>query len=149
MLTQARHCLRNPEHAAHDIMTRIAQIPQLRQPFHCRFDARLPTRFDYRLHFHWMWGVDNTKDVLARHKSEARKSRLEVVDSLPHVTLGRENERSDSIIRIFYPLSFTDLHQARNDLRICQAGVAENGTAGLKGLDDLVGGIAREREAGC
>lgn len=95
-----------------------------------------------------MWSVDNSEDVLARHEPEACKSRLEIVDGLPHITLGGKYERSDSVIRVFYLLSFTDLHQARDDLGVCQTGVAEDGTARLKGLDDLVGSIACEGKAG-
>lgn len=41
-----------------------------------------------------------------------------------------------------------DLEEAREDLRVCEAGVAEDGAAGLEGLDDLVGGVAGEGEAG-
>ena len=33
-------------------------------------------------------------------------------------------------------------------MRICQTGVAEDGATGLEGLDDLVGGITRERKTG-
>ena len=95
-----------------------------------------------------MWSVDDTEDVLARHKSEACKSRLEVIDSLPHVTLGGKYEGGDSVVRVFYLLGFTDLHQTSHDLGICQAGIAENGAARLEGLDDLVGGIACEGKAG-
>lgn len=42
---------------------------------------------------------------------------------------------------------FADLHQAFDDLGVGEAGVAQDGAAGLDGLDDLVGGVAGECEA--
>ena len=42
---------------------------------------------------------------------------------------------------------FADLHQALDDLGVGQAGVAEDGAAGLQGFDDLVGLVAGEGEA--
>lgn len=40
-----------------------------------------------------------------------------------------------------------DLQEALHDLRVGEAGVAQDGAAGLEGLDDLVGLVAREGEA--
>ena len=95
-----------------------------------------------------MGSVHNTENILTRHKSKARKSRLEVVNSLSHVALGRKNERSDPVVRVIYLFSFTYLHQASDDLRIGQAGVAKDGTPRLQGLDDFIRGIARKGKAG-
>lgn len=39
------------------------------------------------------------------------------------------------------------MEEPGEELRVCEAGVAEDGAAGLEGLDDFVGGVAGEGEA--
>ena len=126
VFAESRHRLRDPKHAAHDIMTRIPQIPKFRQSLHRLLNLRLPTRLDHRLDFHWVRRVDDAEDILARHEAEAGKRRLQVVDRLTHVAFSGENERSYSVIRVLHVLCFAHLHQSRNNLRICEAGVAED-----------------------
>ncbi len=95
-----------------------------------------------------MRGVDDAEDVFAGHEAEAGVSGLEVIDSLAHVAFGAEDEGGDAVVGVFDVLGLADLHEAADDLGVGEAGVAEDGAAGLDGFDDFVGGVAGEGEAG-
>ena len=95
-----------------------------------------------------MRGVDDAEDVFAGYEAEAGVGGLEVVDCLAHVAFGTEDEGGDAVVGRFDGLGLADLHQAADDLGVCEAGVTEDGAAGLDGFDDFVGGVAGEGEAG-
>ncbi len=129
-------------------MTRVPQTPKLVQRVQCRVDLALPARFDHRLHFDRVRTVDDAEDVVAAHEAEAGPGALQVVDGLAHVALGAEDEGRDAVLAVLDLFRLADLHQSFDDLGVGQAGVAEDGAARLEGLDDLVGLVAGEGEAG-
>ena len=95
-----------------------------------------------------MRGVDDAEDVFAGDEAEAGGGGLEIVDGLTHVAFGAEDEGGDAVVGILDIFGLADLEQAANDLGVGEAGVAEDGAAGLDGFDDFVGGVAGEGEAG-
>ena len=95
-----------------------------------------------------MWGVDDAEDVFAGDEAEARVRGLEIVDCLAHVAFGAEDEGGDAVVGIGDVLGLADLEKAADDLGVGEAGVAEDGAAGLDGFDDFVGCVAGEGEAG-
>jgi len=129
-------------------MTAIPQIPQLAHARDGLFDARAVARFDDRLHFDRVRTVDDAEDVFTAHEPEARGRALQVVDGLTHVALGAEHERREAIVCILDLFRLGNLQQAPHDLGVREAGVAQDGAAGLQGLDDFVGHVAGEGEAG-
>lgn len=145
---QPLHALRNPEHRANNIMTAIPQVPELAHARDGLFDARLVARFYHRLHFYRVRAIDDAEHVFAAHEPEARGRALQVVDRLAHVALGTKHERRDPIVRVFHLLGLGNLQQPPYDLGVREAGVAQDGAAGLQGLDDFVGHVAGEGEAG-
>ena len=147
MLAQSRRRLRDLEHGTHDIVAAVPQIPKLLQSFHRLVDLTLETRFDHRLDFDRVRGVDNTEDVFAGDEPEARSRGLQVVDCLPHIPLSAEDERRKAVVTVLYILRGRDGEEALGDLFVREARVAEDGAAGLEGLDDLVALIAGEGEA--
>ena len=149
MLTQSVHALGHAEHGADDIMARVPQIPQIIQRFQRGVDFAFPTRLDHRLHFDGVRRVHDAEDVVPAHEPEPGPRGLEVIDRLTHVALGAEDERGDAVFGVFDLFRTADLHEPVHDLGVGEASVAEDGAAGLEGLDDLVGGVAGEGEAGC
>ena len=109
---------------------------------------RFPARFHYGLHFNGVRGVDDAEDVLTRYETEACGGGLEVVDCLAHVTFGAEDESGDAVVGVLDGFGLADLQKAAYDLGVGEAGVAEDGAAGLDGFDDFIGGVAGEGEAG-
>ena len=105
-------------------------------------------RLDHRLHFNRMRAVHHLKYVIPIHEPESRVCALQVVDGLSHVTFGGEHQRRDAIFGEFDLLSLTYLLETLDNLTISEAGVAKDSTARLEGLDDFVGLIAGEGEAG-
>ena len=95
-----------------------------------------------------MRGVDDAEDVFAGDEAEARVRGLEIVDCLAHVAFGAEDEGGDAVVGIGDVLGLADLEKAADDLGVREAGVAEDGAAGLDGFDDFVGCVAGEGEAG-
>ena len=91
--------------------------------------------------------VHNAKDVVAAHEAEPGPRRLQVVDRLAHVALGAEDEGGEAVVGVLDVFGGDDLQEATDDLGVGEAGVAEDGAAGLEGLDDFVGGVAGEGEA--
>ncbi len=147
-LAQPVHALRDPKHRADDIMAAIPQLPQLAHAAHSLFDAALVARFDDRLHLDRMRAVDDTKHVLAAHEPEARGCALQVVNRLPHIPLGAKHQRRNPIVRKLNLLRLGNLQQTAHNLLVRQAGVAQDGAARLQGLDDFIGHVAGEGEAG-
>lgn len=45
-----------------------------------------------------MWLIADFEDVFTRNKPKSRMRRLQVVDSLAHVTLGRKNESRETVL---------------------------------------------------
>ena len=106
------------------------------------------TRLDHRLHFNRMRAVHHLKYVIPIHEPESRVCALQVVDGLSHVTFGGEHQRRDAVFGEFDLLGLAYLLEALDNLTISEAGVAKDSTARLEGLDDFVGLIAGEGEAG-
>lgn len=109
---------------------------------------RFPARFHDGLHFYGVGGVDDAEDVFAGYEAEASVRGLEVVDRLAHVAFGAEDESGDAVVGVFDVFGGADLQEAGDDLGVGEAGVAEDGAAGLDRFDDLIGGVAGEGEAG-
>ena len=105
-------------------------------------------RLDHRLDFNRMRAVHHLEYVIPIHEPESRVCALQVVDGLSHVTFGGEHQRRDAIFREFDLLGLADLLETLDNLTISEAGVAKDSTARLEGLDDFVGLIAGEGEAG-
>lgn len=66
---------------------------------------------------------------------------------LSHVSLGGEDDRLQPVVRHRQSLLGHHFLQPGQDLSVRQLGVAEDGAAGLDGLNDLVGGVAGQGEA--
>lgn len=148
MLTQARHCLGDLEHRAHDIVTTVSQFPQLFQAFHGLLHLGLPARLHHRLHFDRMRRVHHPEDVFSGHKAKAGSGGLQVIDGLPHISLGAEDECRDAIIAVLDIFGLGDGHQSLHDLLVGQPRIAQDSTARLQWLNDLVALIAGEGESG-
>ena len=148
MLAQPVHALGHAEHGADDVVARVAQVPQLVQRLQRGVDLGLPARPDHRLHLDRVRRVHDAEDVVPAHEPEPGPRRLEVVDRLAHVPLGTEDERGDAVLGVLDLLRRADLHEPVDDLGVREAGVPQDGAAGLEGLDDLVGLVAGEGEAG-
>lgn len=67
---------------------------------------------------------------------------------LSHVSLRREDDRLQAVVRHCQRLLLHHFLQTSQNLSIRQLRVAQDGAAGLDGLDDLVRGIAGQRKAG-
>lgn len=146
MLTQPRHRLRNPKHRTHDIMAAIPQTPKLLHALNRTIDLPVPARFDDRLHLNRMRRVHNLEHILPAHEAEPGGRGLQIIDRLPHIALGAEHQRRDPVIGVLDLLRLTYLQQPRHDLLVRQARIAQDRTARLQRLDDLVALVARERE---
>ena len=107
-----------------------------------------PAGFYDGLDFNRVRGVDDAEDVFAGHEAEAGVGGLQVVDGLAHVAFGAEDERGDAVVGGGDVFGFADLEETADDLGVGEAGVAEDGAAGLDGFDDFVGCVAGEGEAG-
>ena len=147
MLTQSWHRLRHAEHSAHDIMAAIPQIPQVLNPFRRTVDLSFPACFDDRLNLYRMRRVNDLKDVLARHETEACKRRLQVVDRLPHIPLSTEDQRRKPVVVILDTLCLTNLVQPTPQLLFRKPRISQYRTPALQRLDDLVARIARKGKA--
>ena len=68
---------------------------------------------------------------------------------MSHVAFGAEDERREAgfVVGDFFGLA--DLQEPFDHLGVCEAGVAQDGAAGLERFDYLVGLVCREAEAGC
>lgn len=95
-----------------------------------------------------MRAVHHLEDVVAVDEAEAGPGRLQVVDGLAHVAFGGEDEGGEAVVAVLHLFGVDDLEEAGDDLGVGEAGVAEDGAAGLEGFDDFVGGVAGECEAG-
>ena len=146
-LTQAIHTLRHPKHGTNNIMRAIPQPPKLLQPPNRRIDLALNTRLQHRLHLDRMRTIHDAKDIIPAHDAEARERRLQVVDGLAHVALGAEDEGGKAVVGELYAFHLADGKEARDELGVGEAGVAQDRAARLQGLDDLVRGVAGEGEA--
>ena len=109
---------------------------------------RFPASLHNGLDFNKGGGVDDAEDVFAGYETEACGGGLEIVDCLAHVAFGAEDESGDTVVGVFDRFGLADLEEAADDLGVGEAGVAEDGAAGLDGFDDFVGGVAGEGEAG-
>ena len=92
--------------------------------------------------------VDDAENLIPANEAEARPRRLEVIDCLAHVALGAEHKRGDPVVGVVDVFRGAYLHEAVDDLGVCEAGVPEDSAARLEGFDDFVGGVAGEGEAG-
>lgn len=146
VLTQPRHCLRDPKHRTHNIMAAIPQPPKLLHALDRTIHLAVPARLDDRLHLDRMRRVHHLEHVLPTHEAEPGGGGLQIVDCLPHIALGAEHQRRDPVVRVLHLLRLADLQQPRDDLLVRQARVPQDGTARLQRLDDLVTLVARERE---
>ena len=95
-----------------------------------------------------MRGVNDAEDVFTGYESEACAGGLEIVDCLAHIAFGAEDESGDTVVGVFDVFGAADLKEAGDDLGVGEAGVAEDGAAGLDGFDNFIGGVAGEGEAG-
>lgn len=102
VFAEAVHGFGDAEHGADDIVAAVAQRPELLQPFERAFDPPVPARFEHRLHLDRMRAVDDPEHILAAHQAEAGGGALQVVDGLPHVPLGAEDERGDPVVGVLH-----------------------------------------------
>lgn len=147
VLAQRRNRLCDLEHGADNIVTRIPQVPQLPQPVQSRIDITLVAGLEHRLHLDRVRAIHHFKDILPAHEAEAGVCRLQVVNRLPHVSLGAEDQRGQAVVVVLDFFGLDDLQQAFDDLRVGELGEAQDGAAGLQGFDDLVGLVAGESKA--
>ena len=92
--------------------------------------------------------IHHLEHIVPIHETETGPGGLQIVHGLSHVTLGAEAEGRDAVVGVGDGLGGTDLVEAEDELGVGQAGVAEDCAAGLEGLDDFVGLVAGEGEAG-
>lgn len=147
MLAQRRDRLGDLEHGRNDIMTGIPKIPQLPQAVQRRINITLVARLEHRLHLDRVRAIHHLEYIISAHEPEARVRRLQVIDRLPHVTFGAEDQSRKAVVAVLDFFGFDDLQQPLDDLRVGELGVAQNCAAGLERLDDLVGLVAGEGEA--
>lgn len=95
-----------------------------------------------------MRAIHHFEHIISAYEPESGPGGLEVVDSLSHIAFRAEDERGDAVVGVGDVFGGADLHEAVDDLGVGETGVAENGAAGLEGLDDFIGLVAREGEAG-
>lgn len=147
MFTERRDGLGDAEHGTDDIVAGIAQSPQVVQGVQGGVDFPLPAGLDHGLHLDRVGRVHDAEDVVAAHEAEAGPGRLQVVDGLAHVALGAEDEGGQAVVGVLDALGVDDLEQALHHLGVAEAGVAQDGAAGLERFDDFVRLVAREGEA--
>lgn len=147
VLAQRRNRLGDLEHGTNNIMTRVPQVPQLPEAIQRCVHVPLVARLEHGLHLDRVRTIHHLEHVIPRHEPEARVRRLQVVDRLPHVSLGAEHQRRQPVVRVLDFLGLDDLQKPLDDLRVRQLGVAQDRAARLQRLDDLVGLVAREGEA--
>ena len=95
-----------------------------------------------------MRGIHDAEDVIAGDEAEARPCGLQIVDCLAHVAFGAEDQGGDAVFGVLDFFDVDDLEDAGGDLWVGEAGVAEDGAAGLEGFDYFLRLVAGEGEAG-
>jgi hypothetical protein len=93
--------LHHPEQRHHDIHSTVPLPPQFRELVHRTFNIGFVARLDDRLDEHRMRLVADFEDRLGGDEAEAARGALEVVDRLPHVAFGCEDEGCEAVIVVF------------------------------------------------
>lgn len=105
--------------------------PKLFQTVKRLINLLLLTTPYHRLHLDWMRAVHHSEHIVPAHESEPGTCTLQIVDRLPHVSLGTEHERRNPVIAILHILRLADLVQPLDHLRVCEARVPQDGATGL------------------
>lgn len=112
-------------------MVRIISIPELFERIKRLIHFVVVTALYHRLHFHWMRAVDNAENIVSADEAKAGVGALKIVDGLTHITFGREYERSNAIVTVFYALRLANLIYAFHDLAVGEARVTQDGASRL------------------
>jgi len=136
------------EEGADDIIAGISSSIKSLHPGDGRTGLASNAVIDDASHGSWMRLITNLEDVLLVDVAETTVGSLKVVKGISHVTLGREDDGLQPTIGVAHLLGSADEFEPGQDLLIREAAVPKDCGAGLDGLDDLGGDVARQGETG-
>lgn len=144
-----RHALADAEQVADDVLGGVTQAPKLLHDFVRVVDVAVDAMLQHVLNQQRMRLVAHFEDVVADDPSKSIRSRLEIVERLPHVALSSEHDRFQAVLGVVEILLLAHEDALGEHLGVGELRETDHRASRLDRLDDLLACVAGEGEAGC